>query len=162
MTIQVELGPDEVAIARLVGSRRFTSARRAGSPDVHYEHDETAEEQDQHAVGAELAVARTYERYPSCFSSVGSANNGGDVGRLQVRHTRHRHGSLPIYEESSDDQGFMLVVGELPVYWLVGWIYAGEAKTEERWQTTWPSGTPMRKPCWIVRQDDPALRPVVA
>lgn len=154
----IQLGPDEVAIARLVGSRRYQSARRAGSDDVHYAHDANSEQQDQHAVGAELAVARKYDRYPSAFRSIGSDNKSGDVGRLQVRHTEWLTGSLLIYEESADDQAFMLVVGQLPRFRIVGWCYAREAKTQERWRERWPSGEPMFTPCWVVSQRDPILR----
>lgn len=116
---------------------------------MHYPHDETTEAQDQDAVGAEIAAAKFANVWPAAFASVGSDNNGEDVGGAQIRSTRHETGRLLIHPEDRDEQIFVLVIGALPTYRLVGWMRASDAKRPEWWdeEKMW------RCPCWAVPQD---------
>lgn len=150
--VVVPLGPDEKAMAELLGSRRFRSSRRAGSPDVHFPHDEASEPQDQDAAGAEIAVAKFVDSWPRAFDGRGAGNSGEDVGGAQVRSTRHEGGRLLVYEHDRDDQVFVLVVGSLAAgYRAVGWLYGGEVKQRPEW---WRSD--FRYPCAAAPQS--ALR----
>jgi hypothetical protein len=88
---------------------------------------------------------------------VGSQNRLADVGDSQVRHTRYAHGRLMIQPEDNDEQIFILAVGTLPRYRVVGWLRGGEAK-QPHWWTTQINGAPLPNPCWAVPQ--PALCPM--
>lgn len=157
--IPVTLGPDEIAVAKLVGTRRFQASRNAGSADVHFPHDSSSEETDHHAAGAEVAACKALGGWWSAISSVGSDNRFADItvrGRPgQVRHSVYPNAFLPIYPEDNPMLPFVFVTGKLPNYMVVGWILGRSAQTQERWSTTNPrTGQPLKCPAYIVEQHE--------
>jgi hypothetical protein len=156
--ISITLGPDEIAIAEVVGSRRYQSCRAADSPTTHYPHDETTERQDHHAAGAELAACIALGGYWDAIRGKGSANRFADLrvgrrGTYQVRSTIHERGFMPVYPE---DEGMcVFVVGSLPHYSVIGMIDVALVKREVYWSTTNPrTGQPLLHPCFVVEQRD--------
>jgi hypothetical protein len=83
---------------------------------------------------AELAVSKYLDRYwiavvpdPSLLP--------GDVGeRTQVRCTARANGCLIVHEDDPDDHGFILVVGAMPRFKIVGWLFGREAKHPTFWR----------------------------
>jgi hypothetical protein len=76
------------------------------------------------AIGAEIALARALG-----IEWTGDANPGraGDVGPHEVRQTRYQSGRLLLHRDGDDPRRrFFLVVGELPVYRIVGHIRAAD------------------------------------
>lgn len=157
--MDVTLGPDEIAVAKLIGSRRFGTSRRANSPCRHYPHDNQSEEQDWHAAGAEIAACRALGGWWCAISSVGADNAGADINvrgrKIQVRHSIHTSGFLMIYPEDNSSLPFVFVVGQLPNYRVAGWIMASVAKDPARWTETNPrTGKPLRCPAFVSEQSD--------
>lgn len=57
------------------------------------------------------------------------------TNRVQVRQTAHATGSLIVHPDDRDEEPFLLAVGTMPMFRLVGWILARDAKAERWWQT---------------------------
>jgi hypothetical protein len=55
----------------------------------------------------------------------------GDVGGFEVRWTERLNGSLILRTDDSPGSYFVLVVGECPNYWIVGWIKAVDGMKDE-------------------------------
>ena len=71
-----------------------------------------------------------------------------DVGlTIQVRHTRHNHGCLIVYENEKDDQSFVLVTGISLNQKIVGWIQGRDAKNQSFWKQS------ARFPAYFVPQE---------
>lgn len=71
----------------------------------------------------------------------------GDVGHLEVRHTKLEHGKLLLKKRDADDAPVFLVTGSLPVMRIRGWMYARDGKKPEYWCTE-----KMREPCYMAPQ----------
>jgi hypothetical protein len=130
--IDVTLEPYEIALAADVGVRRQLAALEAHLPDAFgfagagwSEHVEGA--------GGELAFAKATKRYWN--GSVNTFKNG-DVGTVQVRTRRDPKYDLLVRPGDSDDDAFVLVIGTIPKFCVVGWLYGREAK-QEKWLRTY-------------------------
>jgi len=100
---------------------------------------------DIEAAGAEMAVAKYLGQY---WTGVASTFKGPDVGiDIQVRHTERPTGLLIIRKDDNSAAAYVLVVGLMPSYEIVGYIYGGEAKRPE-WLSTF--GQPTREPAYKV------------
>ncbi len=119
--MNVKLFPHEIEMAALVGLRRRMESLnfKDTSQGKHLW------EQDIQGAAAELAVAKHLNRYWD-----GSVNTykRGDVGFLQVRSTPLLDGSLIVREGDADNDVFVLVVGSIPTFRVVGSISARDAK----------------------------------
>ena len=71
-----------------------------------------------------------------------------DVGKLQVRSTKHKNGCLLIRPNDDDNDVFLLVIDDFPSYRLVGWLPCKLCK-QEKWRRA-PNNRP---PAWFVPQD---------
>lgn len=101
---------------------------------------------DIEAAAAELVVAKWLGRYwHSIVDEPGTLE--GDVGKYQVRHTKHTNGCLIVYSKDSSDAVFVLVVGAYPDYKVAGWIMGRNAKTHKYWQDN------RSTPAYFVPQD---------
>ena len=83
------------------------------------------------AVGAEIAVARYFD-IKDFVPTVNTFKNEPDINLgglgLEVKQTAHKNGHLIITDDDRDSDIAVLVVGESPSYYLVGWIPVGVAK----------------------------------
>jgi hypothetical protein len=82
-------------------------------------------------VGAEIAVAR-YFGVEDFKPTVNTFKNEPDVYwngiAMEVKQTSHKNGHLIITDDDRDTDIAVLVVGESPSYYVVGWIPVGVAK----------------------------------
>lgn len=99
---------------------------------------------DVEAVAAEIAVARSLDRY---WIDSPLLDRDGDVGPLQVRHTTREDGQLIIRPGDDNDASFILCVGRLPSFRVVGWAVARECKHDAHWYDD--NGRPG---CWMLPQ----------
>lgn len=83
------------------------------------------------AVGAEMAVARYFE-IEDFVPTVNTFKNEPDVNwngvAIEVKQTPHKRGHLIITDDDRDTDIAVLVVGESPTYYVMGWIPVGVAK----------------------------------
>jgi len=85
---------------------------------------------DGEADGAELALAK-YFCIPDFELSVGTFKNKADLGsRIECKWTRWQDGHLIIKESDRDQDIAVLVVGQSPTYYVVGWIPIAIAKKD--------------------------------
>ncbi len=123
--MNVKLLPHEIEMAAQVGIRRRLES--LNFTDRYGYLGKDAWEQDIQAAAGELAVAKCLGLYWD-----GSVNTlkRGDVGRLQVRSTSLPNGSLIVREGDTGDDLFVLVIGSIPFFRVVGSMYARDAKSD--------------------------------
>ena len=100
-----------------------------------------------HIEGAlgEMAVAKYLGWY---WSGALGDLEAGDVAsailnkEVEVRTTHHDNGRLIIHEGDSDDAAFVLMIGRLGTYRLMGWMWGYEAKKERYWEDPSGNGRP--------------------
>ncbi len=132
--MEVRLEPFELALSTPVGCRRYMSALYKGLKDGHG-LDPEVDGWAIHIEGAagELAFAKATNRYWS--GSVDTFKRGGDVGLFQVK-TRSKHKyDLLVRPGDKDDDTFVLVTGQIPVFRVRGWCLGWEAKLAKFSQT---------------------------
>jgi hypothetical protein len=98
-----------------------------------------------------MAAAKAMDRYWN--GSVDTFQNGGDVGRLQVRTRRKQSYELIVRPHDRDADVFVLVVGVAPVFDVRGWMMGRDAKQPE-----WLMDHGGRPPAYFVPSD--ALHPI--
>jgi hypothetical protein len=125
----VELTWGEVRQAAIVAVLRQVANLEAGRKDAH--GGEAGDGWGKHVEGccSELAAAKGLGLYWSGSLGVLRAPDVG--GRVQVRGSQHAGARLIIRDDDADDAIFVLVVGRLPKYQILGWIRAGDAKRQE-------------------------------
>jgi hypothetical protein len=83
------------------------------------------------AVGAEIAAAR-YFGITDFVPTVNTFKNEPDIRLgglgIEVKQTSHKAGHLIITDDDRDTDVAVLVVGESPTYYVVGWIPVSVAK----------------------------------
>jgi hypothetical protein len=140
----------EQNMAKFVGMARYNESRKYSlNRSVRgYDASEGVRIQnDIEGAGAEIAVAKSFNVY--WHGSVNVFKDYPDVGRnTQVRQTKHKTGRLIITDRDPDDQLFVLVIGEMPTYDIIGFIKGADAKREEFIDA--PAGRP---PAYFVPQD---------
>ena len=90
--------------------------------------------QDIESTAAEMLVAKTLGKYWNIYitePNAPGANTDGDVGDVEVRHTKYTSGKLLLHDRDRDEAVFVLVVGKYPRYRIAGWLTAGEGKRPE-------------------------------
>jgi hypothetical protein len=101
--------------------------------------------------GGECAVAKALKLYWS--GSVDTFKREGDVGDLEVR-TRSEDWHELLIRPDDPSAIYVLVVGKIPHFRLVGWIHSSVAKQRNDWLK--PHGG--RPPAYFVPQSE--LRPI--
>lgn len=144
----------------MVGARRYQDARTRRAAG-HFE-EPSDDEQDRHAVGAELAAS---VGMGGSWEAIHDPYSGADVrvgpNAYQIRWTQYRTGFLMLYPPDAADATYLLVTGALPTYFLVGTILGARAKTDDYWTTTNPAtNEPLQCPCYAIQQS--RLLPVEA
>lgn len=85
-------------------------------------------EQQIDAVGAECAVAQ-YFQLNEYEPQNGIYKNGADVGQnIEVKHSYRLDGNLIITDLDRDDDVAILVIGQCPVFDLIGYMWVAECK----------------------------------
>jgi hypothetical protein len=140
----------EIEQAALVGVRRRVESLRQQKQDAHGFDASAKWENDIQAAGAEIAFAKATGQYWD-FSC--NTWKRGDVGTWQVRWTPLDSGALIVRPVDADDDVFVLVIGRLPEFRIVGCIPGRRAKQER-----WLNAPNERPPAYFVPQA--WLRPV--
>lgn len=115
-----------------VGLRRHMEAIKSGRRDRHgAKSDDFGTGLVKHIDGAggELAFAKARNLYWD--GSVNTFKTGGDVGLVQVRTRREQHYDLLVRDDDRDEDWFVLVIGKMPEFRVVGCIRASDAKRPE-------------------------------
>lgn len=128
MSQEIILTWAEVEIAARVGLERQIASMRNSLRDKHgYE----GSGWNIHIEGAagEMALAKMLDRYWD--GSVGAFKKGGDVGKIQVRTRSQPDYDLIVRDDDADDSWFVLVLGRIPHFTVVGYIKGADAKLPE-------------------------------
>jgi hypothetical protein len=127
LTIPVELTWYEQIAAAQVGLLRQIESLRLGKKS-HTQGEANWSINIEGALG-EKAFAKGTNRYYS--GSVNTFKEGGDVGSIQVR-TRSKTGyELYCNERDRDADQFVLLIGSMGKYEILGWAYGHEIKQPE-------------------------------
>lgn len=141
--IEVRLTPIEVAVAAMVGVNRQNTAIRDGRPDRHGFEGPGWNVHIEGAAG-EMAVAKALGIYWPCAVNTFKMP---DVGRLQVRTRSDKKYDLIVRHCDSPHEVFVLVIGRVPTFEVVGWIKGVDAQRDE-----WLQDYGGRPPAWFVPQ----------
>lgn len=128
--ITVRLTWSEVLIGATIGVQRQLEALTQGRPDAH--GFDGSDGWTKHIEGAcgELAAAKVLDLHWG--GTVNTFKEGGDVGEhIQVRTRSRLDYDLLVREDDPDDAVFVLVVGQVPTFQVVGWIRGRDAKRPE-------------------------------
>ena len=130
-TFEVILNEGEVELAKFQAKRRTAAAREAGVVDKKI-GDQDGDKAELDAFGAELAAAKFLNLYPDL--SVGPRKGGSDlfivsgkvVYGIDVKQTHYKKGRLlaPNWKTEEDSDIYMLVIGTMPEYTIIGWAWA--------------------------------------
>lgn len=153
--IPVTLTWYEMRLAAGVGLERQLSAMRDGRPDRHgFTGDGWSIH--VHGAGGELAFAKAAGVYWAGHVDVFSVP---DVGTVHVR-TRSGDGGredLIVRSEDPEDCAYVLVVGHIPTFSVVGWIDGRSARRPE-----WVKNYGGRPPAWFVPRAETRSFPINA
>ena len=130
MPYTITLTETEMRSASLVGIERQMDSMRKGSKDSYGFQ---GNPWGNHVLGAlgEKAVAKLLRVYWD--ESVGTYNEGYDVGNYQVRTSASHYAGMTIRHRDNDRKKYILVTGTGPTFRIHGWMYAGEAKRHPEW-----------------------------
>jgi hypothetical protein len=126
--VEVALSLTEVEMAAKEGTQRrirsmFGNRQFPGGWDSKRRNDKWGS--DIESVAGEIAFAKAMGYY---WAGSHDPDYHGDVRGWQVRTTDLPNGCLFVYDEDPDDRRCVLVIGQIPFFKVVGWVYAGEAK----------------------------------
>lgn len=129
---QVALTDEEMEAARQHAIRVESNAARHGLRHKFINPYETPTEWATRGYAAEMAVAKhigvKWEGWLWDRSSSTKTVKKGDVAGIEVRNAKRPDGYLYVYENDPDDRPVLLTTGTGPVFTLVGWLYAAEAR----------------------------------
>ena len=112
----------QIGVMRNVASHQRELPRTNRSAEFNNDHQW---ETDINGALAEISVAKVFGVYWNPSVNVGKA---ADVGTIQVRSNTRKNGHLIIRKRDKDDEIFMLVICQNPIFHIVGWIKACDAK----------------------------------
>jgi len=149
---EIILSNAELMVAAQVGAmrrvssikRNFNTHAKAFKPGLEWVH-------DIDGAASEMAVAKMLNVYwvPSV-----NAGKAADVESFQIRSTNHEYGKLLIREHDVKNEKYILVVSRHPLFKVVGWMWADEAKVDKYWKEPDDTGVG----AWWVPQSD--LKPM--
>ncbi len=129
---KVVLNSNEQKIAVLMGEQRYKTNRemgiknrKAGPQSVH--------QTEVEGVGGELAFGKAFNLYPDLSTSPGDYDFKMVDTTIDVKTTPYFSGRLvvPTYKKISDCDVYVLVVGEMPNYTIVGWLQSQHIINDE-------------------------------
>lgn len=124
------LSPMEIQIAVLVGGGRMNSSLKKHSRDAHGYDGKSPWDIHIEGAAAEMAYCKALNIYwAGTVGTFGAADVGNDV---QIRSTKIKDGCLVVREADNSDQYYILVVGQIPEFTVIGWIH-GKAAKQVRW-----------------------------
>lgn len=137
----------EVAAAQMARKYQYGRTNDHGEGDSGRGY-ETRMQNTIDGLLAEIAVAKAFGQ---SWSPGGVKVSTGDVGKIEVRHTKYPQGNLLLYRTDSEEAIYILVVGVYPTLRLAGWIQGFEGKQPAMWKNS-------VTPCYWIPQA--ALKPI--
>jgi hypothetical protein len=136
LPIDVELAPYEVAAAWDVTGRRWWSSQQRGGQDVASAAGtdmETRFWRSLNGTAGEIAAAKALRRYwPPSVDTFHAADIPPDI---QVRTRTGPFDELCVRQNDMESHRYVLVIGNVPTFRLIGWMYGYQAK-EPEWRGT--------------------------
>jgi hypothetical protein len=133
----VTLNPTEIKVAEVVGTARARISRTNGFRDCSHVSNEERLKKDVDAAGAEIAASKA----TGCRWNMTTGENLDEPDlhpSVEVRHTTHDQGGLIFRPRDEPKRIFVLVIGTLPNYIVVGWARGADVRRDEhRWQDCW-------------------------
>lgn len=147
-SMEVKLTLPEIMMAGAVATMRRGESTLRGCVDRKYHAgDHASWDTEVDGAAAELAYCKARNQY---WGGTVNSFHGPDVGSaVQIRQTWRPNGRLIVRDDDNDDHYFVLVVGTVPVFTVVGWILGKDAKNDEWFDS--PNGKP---PAWFVPQEN--------
>ena len=132
----IQLNEAEERLARYLGKRRYSNNRKEGVADAQVGK-QTKEEIDLQGVAGEIAVAKHLNLYPDLGVEVrsGSWDLRTHSGlTIDVKTTSYHSGKLvaPMGTSVGKADVYVLVVGTIPTFRIVGWAFAKSLVDESR------------------------------
>lgn len=131
---RVTLSPQEIAIVRYIAQKRYEAARSAGVKDQRLDTSSTV--LDIEGFGAEMAFCKKFNFYPDF--TVGARSGGFDVltrkgAKVDIKYTQYQTGHLlaTLKKKGTDTDIYVLVIGKLPNYTIVGYMAAEDLFKDE-------------------------------
>ena len=128
----MELNKNERMIAVLVGKERYASNRKKGIVNQKA-GTMSAYETEVEGVGGELVFAKACNLYPDFATIPGKYDFLAHGMKVDVKTTRHKNGRLLVSstKKISECDAYVLIVGSMPRYEIIGWAYAPEIINKE-------------------------------
>lgn len=159
----VQLQEDEMLAGTIIGSMRSIRAILYGRRNRADGIDDDGRIWTRNVEGAlaEVAAQRALGvNWSGLEGGAGTKALGGDAGpyqiRLRIADYLDERPRMIVQQQDAPHEAFVLVVGRLGLYRLVGWMHAGEARQHGEWIAN-PGGW---GEAWFVPQA--ALRPIAA
>lgn len=147
--MKVTLTLEECKIAYATAIDRQADAMRRGLRGKHGADDDLELSIGLHLTGAagEIAVAKALGVYWA--PSVGTFKAPDLGSNVQVRTRTNDSHDLIVRSDDSSSDYFVLVIGRLPVFRIVGWILGADAKREQ-----WVQMHGGRPPAYFIPQSE--------
>jgi len=146
--LDVTLSWNEVHMAATVGILRNIQALKQDRPQCHGAKDEEMWRYHIEGASGEMAFAKAMNIHWEAHSNVFKVP---DIGTsIQIRTRSNRGWDLIVRDGDKDDEVFVLVVGEIPNYTIVGWITGADAK-QKKWYKDMGGRS---KPAYFVPQSE--------
>jgi hypothetical protein len=143
----IELEPNELNLAALVGVRRHICALQGRRPDKHGLKPEDGWLVHIEGACGELAVAKYLGAYWK--PTVNTFKSGHDVAGCQVRTRSKEDYDLLVRPDDKDEDIYVLVTGYAPRYRIRGWMRGKDAK-QKRWVHAYGN----RPPAYFIPADE--------
>ncbi len=142
--MKIKLTEFECRMAITIAVERCINSTFDGRKDNHGYDGSDSWDVNIEGACAELAVAKAINKYwPGGVNTF----KAPDLEDIQVRWTPRKDGHLIVRKGDPDNDKFVLVIGKMPDYEVVGWIKGSDAK-QERYLKNWGG----RVPCYGVPQ----------
>jgi len=119
------LSPGDMTAVAIIGALRRVDGLTKGREDWTGAPPAERWTRDVEGAGGEFAAARVLNLFWS--GTVGTVTAPGDVGRIQVRQAHALDSGLIVRDADPPGACYVLVVGMMPVYYVVGWLWGADA-----------------------------------
>ena len=143
----IKLNYLEVHLASQIGMMRQEISLQKGLKDSHGFDGENGWSIHIEGAGGEMAVAKYANTY--WMGSVNTFKKINDVGKVEVRTRSRDYYDLLIRNDDKNEDVFVLVVGKIPDFKIVGWLKGKDAKKPE-WLKTYAN----REAAYFVPQSE--------
>lgn len=143
MARQVELTRSEMLMALTIGGWRHIESILVGRKNGHGKTDSGGWTEHIEGAGGEIAAGKVLGRY---WGGDCNTFKKADIGsQVQVRTRSKLHYDLLVRDDDQDEHVFILVVGQIPCFEVVGYMRGVDAKRPE-----WRRAYGGREEAWFI------------